>query len=240
MFTNTPYRKFQHQSYASKVYGRAPCDPQAFTAAKVAGLTEDEMDQMTYIDCATQVIRKAPFGTTESDIIIALAAQIEEIAPGKHIAEVLVGVVRDGLDRRRFYITYKSKELKSSIAKKGFKIGNIQIPPEPHDVSAYIPDLPYFCTAACVRAILSEYGTVENEKFNTHQNTNIRVGGGFHFSSNLCEGQQLPKSIEVRGEVFHIIDKNSRMKCNYCDRYGHLRRACKKRIIDLERRAERE
>ena len=99
------------------------------------------MERLNEVERRTQVLRKLPPTTTTISILDNLKQQCEVA-----INDVVEAVVQDSLDRRRFYIRYRTVELKRTNARRGFTIGEIQIPPERADVQGFIPDLPHYVT----------------------------------------------------------------------------------------------
>ena len=144
------------------------------------------------------------------------------------IKDVVEAVVQDSLDRRRFYIRYRTVELKRANARRGFTIGEIQIPPERADVKGFIPDLPHYVTHEDAVGILSKYGDVVSGNFKTYQDTDIRCGG-FDFELDLHVNKRLPGTIKILNDVFTLKLKNDIMVCSYCDKFGHLHRHCRQK-----------
>ena len=174
----------------------------------------------------TQVLRKVPPATTALSILNDLKAQ--STLP---LGEVIEAVVQEPLDRRRFYIVYKSVELKRSITQRGFRIGEIQIPPQRADVQGYIPDAPHYLSKEDVHGILSRYGVVVSGKFKTYEDTEIRCGG-YEFELNLHENQRLPGTIQILSDILTIKLKDDIMICSFCDKVGHTHRHCRKKLVD--------
>ena len=84
--------------------------------------------------------------------------------------------------------------------------------------------------------ILSIYGEVTSGKFRTFEETNIRCGG-FDFKLNLDAGKKMPSIIQILNDEFRVHLKDDLRQCNYCDKFGHRRRECRKRTQDLLQKA---
>ena len=192
------------------------------------------VERFNEVERRTQVLRKLPPTTTTTSILDDLKRQCE--VPIKDVVEA---VVQDSLDRRRFYIRYRTVEQKRANARRGFTIGEIQIPPERSDVQGYIPDLPHYVSRDDVVAILSKYGNVVSGNFKTYQDTDIRCGG-FDFELDLHVNKRLPGTIKMLNDVFTLKLKNDIMVCSYCDKFGHLHRHCRQKQADLMKKAELE
>ena len=122
---------------APKKGKRANQRPQAKQAEKIA-VHGNAMERINEMDRRTQVLRKVPPRTTTSSILNDLKNQCEG-----SLVDIVEAVVQEPLDRRRFYIVYKSVEIKRTIARKGFNIGEITIPAERADIKGFIPDVPH-------------------------------------------------------------------------------------------------
>ena len=192
------------------------------------------IERFNEVERRTQVLRKLPPTTMTTSILDDLKRQCE--VPIKDVVEA---VVQDSLDRRRFYIRYRTVELKRGNARRGFTIGEIQIPPERSDVQGYIPDLPHYVSRDDVVAILSKYGNVISGNFKTYQDTDIRCGG-FDFELDLYANKRLPGTIKMLNDIFTLKLKNDIMVCSYCDKFGHLHRHCRQKQADLMKKAELE
>ena len=192
------------------------------------------VERFNEVERRTQVLRKLPPTTTTTSILDDLKRQCE--VPIKDVVEA---VVQDSLDRRRFYIRYRTVEQKRANARRGFTVGEIQIPPERSDVQGYIPDLPHYVSRDDVVAILSKYGNVVSGNFKTYQDTDIRCGG-FDFELDLHVNKRLPGTIKMLNDVFTLKLKNDIMVCSYCDKFGHLHRHCRQKQADLMKKAELE
>lgn len=178
----------------------------------------------------TQVLRKVPPGTTTTSILNDLKQQCVV-----DLTEVIEAVVQEPLDRRRFYIRYRSVEQKRTNARRGFKIGTIDIPPEKADVKGFIPDLPHYMEQNDVVEILSQYGAVVATKFRTFEDTDIRCGG-LEFELDLHENMRLPGKIHILNDTFTLHLKDDIKLCTYCDKYGHIHRDCRKKKDDMTKK----
>ena len=192
------------------------------------------IDQFNEVERRTQVLRKVPPSTTTVSILNDLKVQCE--GP---LSDVVDAVVQEPLDRRRFYIRYKTVELKRASARRGFKIGNITIPPERADVQGYIPDVPHYMSEEDVIGILSRYGEVINGRFATYEDTGIRCGG-FNFELDLHSYQRLPRTLQVLNDTLTLKLRNDIMTCMYCDKVGHIQRHCRKKLADQMAKADLE
>ena len=209
-------------TWATVVRGRNPKrDSSKFAATQEKPFDSIQVDpgiveRFNEVERRTQILRKLPPSTTTTSILDDLKQQCEV-----EINDVVEAVVQDPLDRRRFYIRYRTVELKRTNARRGFTVGEIQIPPERADVQGYIPDLPHYVTRDDVVGILSKYGNVISGGFKTYENTNIRCGG-FDFELDLHPNKRLPGSMKLLNDVFTLKLKNDIMVCSYCDKFGQL------------------
>ena len=216
-------------TWATVVRGGTPKrHPSRFVATQAKPFDSVQVDpgiveRFNEVERRTQVLRKLPPSTTTISILDNLKQQCEV-----SINDVVEAVVQDSLDRRRFYIRYRTVELKRTNARRGFTIGEIQIPPERADVQGFIPDLPHYVTRDDVVGILSKYGDVISGGFKTYENTNIRCGG-FDFELDLHPNKRLPGTIKMLNDVFTLKLKNDIMVCSYCDKFGHLHCHCRQK-----------
>ena len=192
------------------------------------------IDVFHEVDRRTQVLRKVPPTTTTTSILGDLKRQCPDDVS---LADVVEAVVQEPLDRRRYYIIYKSVEQKRTNARRGFEIGNITIPPERADVKGFIPDVPHFMSKDDVVGILSNYGDIVDAKFITFEDTGIRCGG-FEFELDLHAYKRLPGQFQILNEVMTIKLKDDIQVCSYCDKVGHLQRHCRKKLEDRMMRAQ--
>ena len=145
-------------------------------------------------------------------------------------------VVQDDLERRRFYIRYKTVERRRAIARTGFRIGNITIPAETADVSGFLPNVPHYMEHQDCVDLLSTWGTLTKSEFVCDADTGVRCGG-FRFELDLYENKRLPNRIKVLNDIILVTTKDDHKLCSYCDTLGHIRRHCRKRELDLVKRA---
>ena len=189
------------------------------------------IERINEIDRRTQVLRKVPSGSTTQSILADLKSQCDG-----NLGDVVEAVVQEPLDRRRFYIRYKSIETKRANARKGFRIGEIVIPPERADVKGYIPDVPHYLSKEDMVGILSRYGEVISGDFKKFEDTEIRCGG-FDFELDLHPNQRLPGLLQILSDTLTLKTKDDIMRCTYCDTYGHIQRNCRKKLADRMRQA---
>ena len=219
------------QTWAERVNKSAAPTVPAGATNYIKQYEELWLEKTAEIDRRTQVIRRAPQGMYEDEIIHSLHTQYKEEYP----EGFLEGVVADGHDRRRYYITYTDYETKRAIARQGFQIGHLKIPGETADVCGFMPNVPYYLTDKDLRQLLKPYGTVLKGDFKRYMNTDIR-SGGYHFELDLHPQKRLPKTMTIYGDTITIIDKNGLKQCTYCNRFGHLRRYCHDKLKDQEHR----
>ena len=218
---------------APKKVKRSNQQPQAKKSERIT-VREPVMERINEMDRRTQVLRKVPPSTTTLSIINDLKNQCSI-----NLADVIEAVVQEPLDRRRFYIVYTSVESKRANARKGFKIGDIVIPPERADVKGFIPDVPHYLTGEDMVGILSQYGEVVSGGFKTFEETSIRCGG-FEFELDLHPNKRLPGQLQILNDTMTINSKDDIMLCGYCDMYGHTQRNCRKKLAAQIARADLE
>ena len=121
---------------------------------------------------------------------------------------MLESVVRDVHENRRFYITYRSVEVKRRVAGRGFRLGSLHLKPEDDLTEACISYPPHYCAASFSqdRFQMSPGGT--------------RIGG-YTFKIALHPGRSLPAKLTYHGDVMHIKLKDAPKFCRFCERYGH-------------------
>ena len=197
--------------------------PQATPKPIRLQVPQDAVKKFNDVERRTQVLRKLPHGTTTTSILDDLTKQSTQ--PLNTIVEA---VIREPLDRRRFYIRYLTVDLRRRNSRLGFKIGDIQIPPEKADVTGFINNLPHYMSKDDVVKILSQYGDVVSAAFKTYGDTDIRCGG-LKFELDLHENKKLPSQFTVMGDTFTIETKDDLLLCTFCDNYGHLHRNCHKK-----------
>ena len=194
----------------------------------------DAVKKFNDVERRTQVLRKLPHGTTTTSILDDLTKQSTQ--PLNTIVEA---VIREPLDKRRFYIRYLTVDLRRRNSRLGFKIGDIQIPPEKADVTGFINNLPHYMSKDDVVKILSQYGDVVSAAFKTYGDTDIRCGG-LKFELDLHENKKLPSHFTVMGDTFTIETKDDLLLCTFCDHYGHLHRNCHKKKEAILKKAAKD
>ena len=204
------------------------------TLAPRVPVPDAAMAEIVEKDRRTLVLRKLPPTTTEASILEDLQPQCQ-----RPLGEVLEAVVREPLDRRRFYLRFRSVEMKRQSAQQGFQIGTITIPPQLADTEGTIPNVPHYLDRTEIVQILSAYGDVIEGDFERYQETGIRCGK-FSFAINLHENKKLPPALQILNDTMIIHQKDDLQQCSYCDKYGHLARFCKKKQEDFVRKANRE
>ena len=191
----------------------------------------------------TQILRKLPPATKTDDIIDALASALTHVQQDPQFTDLLLheavsSVIRDANDRRRWYLTFSSHELKVKFSAGGYFINETHVPAEVGDIHAMIPDPPFYLDDADLLELLSPFGTIIHHHFN---NTNGVRTGSFHFDLNLHPSSHLPEYLSVDGHLFQVIDKGALKQCTHCDAFGHIRRECRQlasqRMMSLEERA---
>ena len=131
-------------------------------------------------------------------------------------------------DSRRYYITYKTIDIKRHVTGKGFWLGGIQIPPEDDTTEGYIPFPPYYIDKRTLDDLLKPYGDITASDFikNTH---GTRVAG-FKFNIRLHQDKSLPASIDYNNFTMDIKLKTDIKHSKFCEIYGHTIGNCKARI----------
>ena len=243
--------KMTYALAAARKPPQEPPDPRKQTAQRLP-ITHNisstpELDRKIYErERRTHILRKVPPATTTSQVLasvfITYQLALRDLRfTNFQLEDCVESIVRDTNDRRRFYITYKSYDLKKAFAAIGYTIGTTIIKPEYGDVSAYIPEPPFYLDSDDFASILAPYGTMVNPSF---VRTNGIRTGGFHFSLTLKENVRLPEYLSFDGHMMEIVNKSSLKKCSNCDKFGHTRRQCHKlasrRMQELEKRAEEE
>ena len=192
------------------------------------------MQKICEMERRTLVLRKVPPTTTTVTILKDLQRQFT-----RPLGEIVEAVVREPLDRRRFYVRFHTVDLKRECAKQGFQIGDINIPPQQSDTQGQIPDVPHYLDREDVLNILSRFGDVVKGEFDRFEDTNVRCGI-FRFDINLHPHQKLPSTIQILNDKLTIHTKDDLLQCTYCDKYGHRIVHCLRKKEDLARKAEKE
>ena len=175
----------------------------------------------------TQILYKVPGRTTAEDILQEIDNQFQP-----RVFDSVESVTGDHLDRRRYYVTYKSLEARKLIAGSGFRIGHTVIPPEKGQIPAYMPHIPYFMTEQDIQDLLQPYGTITEGRFRRDKVRGIVRTDGYEFYIDLHDEQDLPSTVTIYGETYNIYNKTERKQCRYCQKFGHLSPSCRKKALD--------
>ena len=182
----------------------------------------------------TQVLRRLQHDTTPNSIIQQLTRQLGVAEP-----DLLEAVLRDPKDRRRFYITYRTTDMKQTAVRKGFYIGDIHIKPTDDTTDGYIPFPPYYVDQQTLDQLLRTYGELVSSSF-IHTTHNTRVAG-YKFSLKLKKGIQRPTFLEYANVGMDIKYTDDSKQCTFCQAFGHTTGTCRKRETDqLNRQKARE
>ena len=216
--------------------------PQLIRTEKI-NTSEETKNRIADLERRTFIVRRVDPEATVETIIAELHQQaptILQVTDPLAPIDFLEQVRRDELDRRRFYITFASHDIKRSFQETGFSLGKTTIPPKKSDFQGFIQFPPYFLSRVDLKLIASQYGTIVEDTFVSHQG--VRTGG-WHFELLLHQGAKVPNIIHLDGEAIEITDKSARKRCSWCHNYGHLERHCQKRkkarMEQLEARVER-
>lgn len=172
----------------------------------------------------TQVITRAPFQTSEASIRRSLAKQWCETT-NSYIGAEVEDIYRDELDKRRFYIRYRTFQTRRLVARNGFTIGSTQVPKEPAIFYGMITKVPPKYTIQIMKIILKEYGDIHDVFYETYPDTSVSTRRLFFSYSNVKN--QVPESIEVDGVKLSICDRRARKHCTKCNKYGHTIGRCR-------------
>ena len=198
-----------------------------------------------------RVLRKLPHITTTEMIFNAHAQHVRcrygnitlDETHYENVARDLELSHRDEVDRRRFVVVYATYDIKKKYQERYLTVGGVTVPPEVGDFHGYIPITPYYISDVDYREILSQYGELRALTFQKMPDRDVPTGGA-HFLLDLKDGCKMPNALQIAGDTIHIVDKNSRTKCSFCGKHGHLRYQCqgmkRKRTLLLERGAEAE
>ena len=177
----------------------------------------------------TQILRRTAYGTTTKDILQTVTAQM-----GIPEEQLLECVIRDPDDHRRFYVTYRTQQMKTHTTGKGYYIGDLHIRPTDDYLTGYIPHPPYYIDRQTLDHLLSSYGTIKEASFVTTPR-NIRIGG-YKFKLQLKADVGRPTCLRYHGKDMEIRYQDDVKQCVFCKRYGHIISACrKKKAADAER-----
>ena len=181
----------------------------------------------------TQILRRTAYGTTTKDILQTVTAQMG--VPEEQLFEC---VIRDPDDHRRFYVTYRTQQMKTRTTGKGYYIGDLHIRPTDDYLTGYIPHPPYYIDRQTLDDLLSSFGTVKETSFvTTDRNTRI---GGYKFKLKLKNDVGRPTSLLYNGFTMVIRYQDDVKQCAFCKRYGHIISACRtKKAADADRQRAR-
>ena len=195
------------------------CAPQGIGYTDVIDTTPHQYRQMVWqAQLRTQVITRAPFQSSEASIRISLAEQWCA-STNSYIGNEVEDIFRDELDKRRFYIRYRTYQLRRQIAGNGFTIGTTQIPAEPAIFYGMIPKVPPRLTIQIMTTILKQYGELHDVYYETYPDTSVSTRRLFFSYSKV--NNQVPEAIEVDGITLFIRDRRARKQCTKCEKYGH-------------------
>ena len=182
----------------------------------------------------TQILRRTAYGTTTKDILQTVTAQMG--VPEEQLFEC---VIRDPDDHRRFYVTYRTQQMKTRTTGKGYYIGDLHIRPTDDYLTGYIPHPPYYIDRQTLDDLLSSFGTVKETSFvTTERNTRI---GGYKFKLKLKNDVGRPTSLLYNGFTMVIRYQDDVKQCAFCKRYGHIISACRtKKAADADRQRARD
>ena len=136
-------------------------------------------------------------------------------------------VIRDPDDHRRFYVTYRTQQMKTRTTGKGYYIGDLHIRPTDAYLIGYIPHPPYYIDRQTLDHLLSSYGTIKGASFvATPRNTRI---GGYRFKLQLKADVTRPTCLRYHGKEMEIRYQYDVKQCVYCKRFGHVISACRKK-----------
>ena len=139
-------------------------------------------------------------------------------------------VLRDPRDSRRFYLTYRTDELRQYATRKGFYVGSLHIKPTDGSTNGYIPFPPYYIDEGTLRELLTPYGIIVTGGFvETALHTRI---AGYKFAIRFHKDAIPPKSVTYNGCTMDIKYDDDLRHCKYCGRYGHLIGKCRTKAAD--------
>ena len=173
----------------------------------------------------TQILRRLPYNTTTQHVISDVTRQL-----GCTEDALFENVLRDPTDSRRFYLTYRTDELKQYATGKGFYVEHLHIKPTDNTTNGYIPFPPYYIDESTLQDLLKPYGTLVTGGFvKTRLNTRI---AGYKFGIRIHKDKSPPTSIEYNGCCMDIKYDDDQRKCKYCGRYGNLIGKCRTKAAD--------
>jgi hypothetical protein len=205
-------------SYANMV---APASSPLLAARSSTPLRPTETDRLN----RTQIIRRTNYGMTGKDIIRTMTAQM-----GMSAGRLFESVLRDPRDNRRYYLTYRTFDIKRHVSGRGFTLGSVVIRPTDDTTEGYIPYPPYYIDKQSLDTLLTEYGDVVRSAFTTTDD-GVRVAG-YSFAIRLKRTKTLPDVITYNDCEMTIRLKDDLRTCTYCKRTGHTTGLCRQRKAD--------
>ena len=149
-------------------------------------------------------------------------------------------VLRDPQDPRRFYIIYRTLDIKTTVTGKGFYIGQTHIKPTDNTITGYIPFPPYYINKTTLDRLLGQYGQHVTGDFVTTPHGTCIAGYKFKMTPNRAVSP--PRKLVYNDYHMDIKYDDDIRQCRYCGRYGHLLRQCRTKAADdkLHQRAREE
>ena len=173
----------------------------------------------------TQILRRLPYNTTTRQIVSDITRQT-----GYTEDALFECVLRDPRDSRRFYLTYRTNALKTTVTRKGYYIKDLHIKPTDDTTSGYIPFPPYYIDQSTLDTLLQPYGRdVSGEFVKTKLGTRI---AGYKFRLTLHKDTMPPTLLTYNGCEMAIKYDDDIKQCRYCGRYGHLIGQCRTKVSD--------
>ena len=153
--------------------------------------------------------------------------------------QLLECVILEPDDHRRFYVTYRTQQMKTRTTGRGYYIGDLHIRPTDDYLTGYIPHPPYYIDRQTLDDLLSSFGTVKETSFvTTDRSTRI---GGYKFKSKLKNDVGRPTSLLYNGINMVIRYQDDAKQCPFCKRYGHIISACRtEKAADADRQRARD
>ena len=173
----------------------------------------------------TQILRRLPYNTTTRTIIDDMTRQM-----GDTESNLFERVLRDPQDPRRFYIIYRTLDIKTTVTGKGFYIGQTHIKPTDNTITGYIPFPPYYINKTTLDRLLGQYGHHVTGDFVTTPHGTCIAGYKFKMTPNRA----VPPPRKLIYNEYHMDIKydDDIRQCRYCGRYGHLLRQCRTKMAD--------
>ena len=155
---------------------------------------------------------------------------------------ILEGVTGSREDKKRFWITYKTIDIKEQISGKGFTIHchrtneDSIIDPVNTFTKMTFANVPYFISQDEIIDALNKMGEVAPLDAQTGFSTREGVRNG-NFKINVKFNDQTPTgpvfhvtTIVVKGETLEMENDNRPLVCEHCGRKGHLQQRCRARM----------